>query len=458
MLSQRHVVEFLGADFHPHPMLRIEYVRGGSLIDHLRSPMGFSRFECVEILRQSLDVVKYLHGMEPSIVHRDIAPGNILVHERGPKGIFIKFADFGLAKEGQHLKTICGNGTYLAPEVFHQAMKPFWERSGDKYTEAVDIWSLGVVITELLCDLPEWLDGHKDSNGLTWHERICARPREHFSKTQVSLALFVLSSMLPVQPEHRGSAKECYDNALILSDCSREARERPKSDSAARNESEESTFRLHVHDDRHKTVIFRGTRDPGNSLSSLDNSSLNGYVIGFQRPGTATANSMRTAERQRRVQRIMDKLSDPEHHLFIGSEVVDGIGENFDIKNDSSYTSEVAVQSGGRIDDASDPVADSAWEVVPNLTGLSPNGPTPRTTDWRWQGSARFDASDNIRALGALMREWSEKAGVSITTTELSQIWDDGFGSDGLQSKAQPRRPTVNSNENEPYRKRLRYD
>ncbi|GAB1312100.1 hypothetical protein MFIFM68171_02310 [Madurella fahalii] len=85
-------------------------------------------------------------------MHRDISTGNILVYSRDYDGIFIKFADFGLAKEGEQLTTHCGHRTYLAPEIHRKWCKV--PRSAASYTSAVDIWSAGVVITELLCGLP----------------------------------------------------------------------------------------------------------------------------------------------------------------------------------------------------------------------------------------------------------------------------------------------------------------
>lgn len=73
-----HIVKFLGVNFDPYPKLSIEYVRGASLLGLLKDGMDFSRFESVEILRQCLDVIGYLHKMKPSIVHRDVSTGNIL--------------------------------------------------------------------------------------------------------------------------------------------------------------------------------------------------------------------------------------------------------------------------------------------------------------------------------------------------------------------------------------------
>ena len=94
----------------------------------------FSDSDSVTILRQVLSALTYLHELEHPVVHRDIKPGNILVHSRQP--LHVKLSDFGLSKEGNILQTFCGTHNYLAPEVYENGT----------YTSAVDIWSLGVVV------------------------------------------------------------------------------------------------------------------------------------------------------------------------------------------------------------------------------------------------------------------------------------------------------------------------
>ena len=101
--------------------------------------------ECVEILRQCLSALAYLHGHKKPIVHRDIKPENILVQHRDADGIHVKLADFGLTREGDHLTTNCGTPLYLAPEV-HEIERHARGQGTRSYTPAVDVWSLGVVV------------------------------------------------------------------------------------------------------------------------------------------------------------------------------------------------------------------------------------------------------------------------------------------------------------------------
>ena len=86
-----------------------------------------------------------------NIVHRDIKPENILLTD---KNLHVKVADFGLAKiigEESFTTTLCGTPSYVAPEILE-------DTKHRRYTRAVDIWSLGVVLYICLCGFPPFSD------------------------------------------------------------------------------------------------------------------------------------------------------------------------------------------------------------------------------------------------------------------------------------------------------------
>ena len=82
------------------------------------------------------------------LIHRDIKPDNISVHET-PDGLRVKVLDFGIAKlqEGSsnltQTDTIVGTPRYMSPE----------QCSGERLSGSSDIYSFGVVLFEMLCGI-----------------------------------------------------------------------------------------------------------------------------------------------------------------------------------------------------------------------------------------------------------------------------------------------------------------
>ncbi|KAI9780303.1 MAG: hypothetical protein M1816_003113 [Peltula sp. TS41687] len=212
-IYHKHIVSLLDSCPGPEPWLHLEYIREGSIADHLEAGRSFSNYECKQILAQTSDALDYLHALDPQIVHRDVKPNNILISYRRSDAILVKFADFGISREGDTLKSICGTMLYLAPEVYKAMAIPWAERA--PYTALVDIWSLGVVLVELLCGLPK--RGRRNVE-VGWCKSVRQRVEMTLSLKEDDLLSFVLKSMLCLQPKSRNSAKDCSKEALLLLD------------------------------------------------------------------------------------------------------------------------------------------------------------------------------------------------------------------------------------------------
>jgi classical protein kinase C/novel protein kinase C epsilon type len=115
----------------------MEYVSGGDLMYHIQQ----RKFNAVQAKFYACEVLlalEYWH--QNNILYRDLKLDNILLSTDG----HVKIADYGLCKSGMAhgvvTNTFCGTPEFMAPEIL----------SEQPYTRAVDWWSFGVLIYEML--------------------------------------------------------------------------------------------------------------------------------------------------------------------------------------------------------------------------------------------------------------------------------------------------------------------
>jgi hypothetical protein len=126
-----------------HTFLTMELATGGTLRDVIAGARDRPLEDRISDAKAVVAGLAAIH--EAGIVHRDVTPQNVLRMEGGR----LALADFGLASEVANSTTSMQGGTvaYMAPEVIR----------GAKADRAADVWSLGVVLHEVIYGRrPDW--------------------------------------------------------------------------------------------------------------------------------------------------------------------------------------------------------------------------------------------------------------------------------------------------------------
>ncbi len=174
-----------------------EYMELGSLRERIN--LGTEVVATLELVREAAAGVAYAHAR--NVLHRDLKPENILVTRSGG-GLRAKVTDFGISALGVEAATRSNSGSpaYMAPEQFY-----------DSYDRRVDVYSLGVVVYEILCGqrpfagtpaqimlahlerepvLPEWLPPRMR---LLLERSLAKRPEDRFDTVDAWISALTLA-------------------------------------------------------------------------------------------------------------------------------------------------------------------------------------------------------------------------------------------------------------------------
>ncbi|HTL34809.1 MAG TPA: serine/threonine-protein kinase [Kofleriaceae bacterium] len=150
-LRSEHIARVMDVGTMPDgtPFIVMEYLEGHDLNQILRHHGPQMAQAVVDLILQACEGMAEAHAM--GIVHRDIKPSNFFITRRPDGSNLLKILDFGISKTPAEIseltgtQTVIGTPTYMAPEQMVSA------RSTDPRS---DIWSLGVVMYQLLAGRP----------------------------------------------------------------------------------------------------------------------------------------------------------------------------------------------------------------------------------------------------------------------------------------------------------------
>lgn len=140
MLSHNNIVDVYDVSLEGESLyIVMEYIDGITLKEYMEKKGALSDVEALHFVKQILKGLAHAH--ERGIVHRDIKPHNIILLKDGT----IKITDFGIARltkfDTQTISDMTiGSVHYISPE----------QASGDRTDERSDIYSVGIILYEML--------------------------------------------------------------------------------------------------------------------------------------------------------------------------------------------------------------------------------------------------------------------------------------------------------------------
>lgn len=177
----------------------MEYMQFGPLTD-LVTTLILREGQVAVIARETLKAIEFLHSNK--IIHRDIKSDNILLGQDGQ----VKVIDFGFCAQLDHSdekrRTFAGSPYWLSPEIITRKA----------YDTKTDIWSLGILIIEMLEGAPPYLN----EAPLKAIYLIASRgkPPIDYDRLSPQLADF-LDKCLNIDPEARATATDLLKHPFL---------------------------------------------------------------------------------------------------------------------------------------------------------------------------------------------------------------------------------------------------
>jgi calcium/calmodulin-dependent protein kinase I len=166
---------------------------------------------------EMLSAVSFLHSRH--ICHRDLKLENWVLESGKDVWSPLKLIDFGLSTHytpGHRLSRVVGSSYYVAPEVLKKS-----------YTEACDLWSLGVIVYMLLSGAPPFYGRNDEAIKASIVHGTYQFPHELFRDVSDDAMAFV-SCLLSYSIEYRYTAEQALTHPWLRSNCDPEMLQRAK--------------------------------------------------------------------------------------------------------------------------------------------------------------------------------------------------------------------------------------
>lgn len=214
-LTHPNIVTIYDVGEGDRPYIVMEYVDGMDLKQYIRENHPIPYKKVINIMEQILDAIEYAHKND--VIHRDIKPHNILIDKNGN----VKITDFGIAvalsqNSITQTNSLLGSVQYISPE----------QARGNVVTKQSDIYSLGIVLYELLTGTVPFQGESAVSIALKHFQTPIPSLHEFDSRIPQPLENVVLKATAK-EPRHRyGTVGEMKEDLKTVLSPSRRGEER----------------------------------------------------------------------------------------------------------------------------------------------------------------------------------------------------------------------------------------
>jgi len=142
------------------PYMVMEYLEGRDLQTVLNDRRALPTSEAVEYVLQACEALAEAHAA--GVVHRDLKPANLFLTHRADGSTCVKILDFGISKltplttggGGAREQTVTNTTAIVGSPLY---MSPEQMRASKNVDRRTDIWSLGVIMQELVTGSPSFV-------------------------------------------------------------------------------------------------------------------------------------------------------------------------------------------------------------------------------------------------------------------------------------------------------------